>query len=479
MVVMKAETNLSSLTSSDEDSDWTEPTSEYSQSSSMHVETGSMSDSDHQYLDSISEVNSTIKTSSSNSITHPSLLETLTTFIPRRPRTSLIRTTSLNHNIEGRAKASNEEPISEDRRQTNKRYRESEGVNGNDEKELEGLNVIDVKEQRNIVARGGDGACGEEVASESRGGMSRAKLVGFMESLQGEWVGRRQRRRKTVVQPEEIVNALPENWKIELDLRKRRGIPSIYRRRYVRLSSSLPSLVYILFWFKNSFGLQLRWIIFSTPDLHFKSCKEAAFFLRDQFLSNVAEEGASEEMRQMKNGCHIVPESVNEVCSSSVPEANVTLPATDNLFDVKVASLIECSSCGIAFEDLRGLEKHLAIVHKKTTRRFDLPTTEGAGYRASEKQHAATGFYEPKLEKPCAQQNGEGSSSLLKIAKIQESVGVSNGRFKTNCTWCNKGFVCEPVDAETMADATGFMCPQCKDKICGGLERSLSRSHQP
>ncbi|XP_024968761.1 uncharacterized protein LOC112508204 isoform X1 [Cynara cardunculus var. scolymus] len=184
-------------------------------------------------------------------------------------------------------------------------------------------------------------------------------------------------------------------------------------------------------------------------------------------------------MKQMEDACHKVPKSVNEVGSSSVPEGNVNLPSTDNLFDVKVASLIDCSSCGIAFEDIQGLEKHLASVHKKTTRRFDLPTTEGAGHRASGKQHAAMDIDEPNLDKPYAQQNGEGSPSSRKIGETQESVGVINGRFKTNCTWCNKGFLCEPVDAETMADATGFMCPQCKDKICGGFERSLSRSHQP
>ncbi|KAI3770196.1 hypothetical protein L6452_01321 [Arctium lappa] len=294
----------------------------------------------------------------------------------------------------------------------------------------------------------GDGAYEEELASMTRG-MSRAKLVGFMESLEGEWVGRGERRRR-VVDAEEFVNALPVNWKIELALRKRGGIHSIYCRRYV-----------------------------STSGIQFKSCKEAAFYLRDQSLSNVAEEEASEEMRQMENASHKVPKSVNEVGSSSVPEANANLPPIDNLFDVKVASLIDCSSCGITFEDIRGLEKHLASVHKETTRRFDLPTSEGVAHRTSEKQHAAMDIDEPNLDKPYTLQNGEGSSSSRKIAKTQESVGVSNERFKTNCTWCNKGFLSEPVDAETMADATGFMCPQCKDKICGVFERSLSRSHQP
>lgn len=65
---------------------------------------------------------------------------------------------------------------------------------------------------------------------------------------------------------------------------------------------------------------------------------------------------------------------MNEVASSSVHEANNNVPAPSYLYDVEVVSLIECSPCGLTFEDIGGLEKHLAIVHKNTTRRFILPT---------------------------------------------------------------------------------------------------------
>lgn len=63
-------------------------------------------------------------------------------------------------------------------------------------------------------------------------GMSRVELVGFMESLQGQWCGRSDRRK--LVDAGVIVKLLPENWKIELALPRRAGQPSLYCRSYVR-----------------------------------------------------------------------------------------------------------------------------------------------------------------------------------------------------------------------------------------------------
>lgn len=77
---------------------------------------------------------------------------------------------------------------------------------------------------------------------------------------------------------------------------------------------------------------------------------------------------------------------------------------------------------------------------------------------------------------------GEASSRSQTIAEAEEPVAMANvndnSRFRTKCIWCNKEFLCEPVDAETMADATGFMCPKCKKKLCGAFERGLSRCYQ-
>ncbi|KAL7593995.1 hypothetical protein Lser_V15G34247 [Lactuca serriola] len=252
--------------------------------------------------------------------------------------------------------------------------------------------------------------------------MSRAQLIGFMESLQGEWCGRSERRK--VVDAAEFVKALPIDWKIELALRRRAGLHSIYCRSYVSPSGE-----------------------------HFKSCKDAAIYLKNQSLITDAhsEEG---QMRETENGCHTVPTfEVNGVEDSSVVEVeeDVDWSTTGELYDVKVSTLIECSPCGIVFQDMRELERHLATFHKETTRRFDLPS----GTRAFEK-HADMDLGNEE----------------------QEEVEIINERFKTHCTWCNKEFICEPVDTETMEDASGFMCQPCKDKLCGAFERSLLKCYK-
>ncbi|KAI3695162.1 hypothetical protein L1987_78151 [Smallanthus sonchifolius] len=191
---------------------------------------------------------------------------------------------------------------------------------------------------------------------------------------------------------------------------------------------------------------------------------------------------ATDIVKPLPELCQSNRDAINEVAvSSSLHETNNTLPGTNDLYDVEIASFIDCFPCGLTFEDMGGLKKHLASFHKKTTRRFDLPICEETPPHTLEK-HAVMDHDQPQIDEARSQPNGEASSSSQKIAKAQEPVPVFNGngtdRFKTKCTWCDKEFLCEPVDAETMADATGFMCPKCKEKLCGVLERSLSRSNQ-
>nr|XP_043622454.1 uncharacterized protein LOC122594039 isoform X2 [Erigeron canadensis] len=162
---------------------------------------------------------------------------------------------------------------------------------------------------------------------------------------------------------------------------------------------------------------------------------------------------------------------ISEVSSSSLHEVNNNLAATDDLYDVEVSSFIDCLPCGLTFELMGDLEKHLAIFHKETTRRFNLPTSEGTMLCILEK-HVVMEHDEPQLEETRHQQNGQASSSSQNMAEPQEPVLIVNGKFKTRCTWCYKEFLCEAVDAETMAEAIGFMCPKCKRKVSGVLEKS-------
>ncbi|KAJ0532386.1 putative Methyl-CpG-binding domain-containing protein [Helianthus annuus] len=111
-----------------------------------------------------------------------------------------------------------------------------------------------------------------------------------------------------------------------------------------------------------------------------------------------------------------------------------------------------------------------------TFRRLELPKKPPAldKAQADRGQYPVVGYDESRLD--------EVSSSSQKMAGVEAPVAMvnnnNNGRFRTECTWCNKEFLCEPVDVETMADAAGFMCPECKDKLWGVPERSLSRSYR-
>ncbi|KAI7742583.1 hypothetical protein M8C21_011617 [Ambrosia artemisiifolia] len=212
--------------------------------------------------------------------------------------------------------------------------------------------------------------------------------------------------------------------------------------------------------------------------MQFKSCKEAAIYLKDQSLIDVAGPSKQREMRQINNGSRVLLKSINEITNSSIlHEANNNLlPGTNDLYDVEIVSFIDCSPCGLTFDDIGALNKHLAIFHKKTTRRFELPKKPHSSDKAQTDpgQHAVVGHDESRL--------GEASCSSQKIVGAEVPVDMINKNknvsFRIECTWCNKEFLSEPVDAETMADAAGFMCPECKEKLCGVLERSLSRSYR-
>ncbi|KAI3810298.1 hypothetical protein L1987_19910 [Smallanthus sonchifolius] len=335
--------------------------------------------------------------------------------------------------------------------QRGKGRRKCEGDNGNEE-ELEGGNVNYVNEEEVdliLVARVGVGAYEKELESMMKG-MSTEQLVGFMDSLDGQWCGRSERRK--VVDAGQILKLLPINWKIEIAVLRRAELSSLYCRSYV-----------------------------SPTGMRFKSCKDAAVYLIDQSLINVAGPFQVEDMRQIKDGSHMFLKSINEVTSSSIlHEANNNLsPGINDLYDVKIASRFDCFPCGLTFDDMGGLKKHLANFHKKTTRIFELPKQPHTLHKAQTDpgQRAVVGHGEPRL--------GEASSSAQKIAEPVAMININgNGsgsgsaRFRTECTWCNKEFLCKQVDAETMAEATCFVCPQCKEKLCGALERGLSWFYQ-
>ncbi|XP_076937695.1 uncharacterized protein LOC143605484 [Bidens hawaiensis] len=206
--------------------------------------------------------------------------------------------------------------------------------------------------------------------------------------------------------------------------------------------------------------------------MQFKSCKDVAVYLKDKSLIDVGPSKQG-EMRQINNGSSMLLKSIIEITSSStLNEANnKLLLATDDLYDVEIGSHIECTPCGLTFDDIVGLKKHLAICHKKTTRVFALPKKPNTSDKAQTDcgQNGIVGHDERQL--------GEASSSSHRTGGIESPViNINNdGTFRAECIWCHKQFLSKPVDAESMVDAVGFMCPQCLEILCGRVDKSLSR----
>ncbi|XP_071700813.1 uncharacterized protein [Rutidosis leptorrhynchoides] len=213
----------------------------------------------------------------------------------------------------------------------------------------------------------------------------------------------------------------------------------------------------------------------SPSGTELKTCTEVTRHLRAQPLIDVSGLSKEGEIGQINNGSCILPKSIDEVPDSVHHEVTNNLSGTYDLYDVKIDSFIDCYPCGLKFDDMGGLEKHLTIFHKKTTRRLNLPTrdaTQCTFEKMDLYQHAVIDHDEPQLDQVLSPQNEQSSFISRKIAKAQESVPIVNAniRFMTTCTWCNREFLCGPVDAETMAEAAGYMCPKCQKKACGVFE---------
>ncbi|KAL4588530.1 hypothetical protein LXL04_001421 [Taraxacum kok-saghyz] len=141
--------------------------------------------------------------------------------------------------------------------QKRKRKRKSKETAEKSE-EFEGFAVINVNGEKidlKFLARVADGAFEAELNRLTEGMVREDEFLGFLKGLEGRWGSSRKRRR--YVDAADFVKALPINWKILLSLRPRARQPSLYCRRFV-----------------------------SPSDMHFKSCKEVAFYLKSQFATN-------------------------------------------------------------------------------------------------------------------------------------------------------------------------------------------------
>lgn len=370
-----------------------------------------------------------------------------------------------------------------------KRKRKSKAPKENGEEELQGLGVISVNGEEidlKYLAGVADGAFEAELNRKTEGMVREDEFLGFLTGLEGRWGSSRKRRK--YVDAANFVKALPANWKILLSLRPRVRKPSLYCRRFV-----------------------------SPSDVHFKSCKEVAFYLKSEIVTkdaNPPDEGA---VMPIENDHQAGPESVAIVPVPSLAAEEVNLLETSELRNVPITSVIESNICRDSFTSIGGLESHLQKFHGTNVRRLDLDDLSGKRSISDDVLHITEPNPLPLIPCPIVENslkhksvvvkeeldplpdtvmnhneprvsdahclknsssNGEGSSSVPESSNEPKNNSEVTRNLKTRCMWCLNDFTRAPVDAETLASSSGFICPKCKEEISGRLETTLCKFYQ-
>ncbi|KAJ0681836.1 putative transcription factor C2H2 family [Helianthus annuus] len=317
------------------------------------------------------------------------------------------------------------------------------------ESEYKGLDFVDVNGEmidlKYLVCEA-DGVFEARLNRMTEGMAREDEFLGFLNGLDGRW-GSTRRRRK-YVDAALFVKALPVGWKVLLSLRPRVRQPSLYCRRFV-----------------------------SPSDEHFKSCKDVAFYLKSQFATNNA------------NPAEVGLGSGALVHISSHPASKINLLESNSLHKVPTHNLIKCNICRDSFTSIDELESHMQNYHMINSQRLDMDALT----RKRSVPHGLLLIREPKYPPSIIQNsvtqktavenkdtvtrrnelnniplNGEGTSNERKNSS------EGKGNFKTRCVFCHVEFVHEPVDAETLATSSGFICSKCRDDTSGSLESGLS-----
>ncbi|KAJ9538096.1 hypothetical protein OSB04_030829, partial [Centaurea solstitialis] len=377
-----------------------------------------------------------------------------------------------------------------------KRKRRRRKLKSDGEEEIDvKLGVINVNGEEidlDFVAGVAEGAFDAKLKEMTDGMVREDEFLGFLGGLEGRW-GSSRRRRKYVA-AEVLVKALPADWKILLSLRPRARQPSLYCRRFV-----------------------------SPSDVHFKSCKDVAFYLKSEFVTSDANPPDEGPVMPIENDHQATgPETVGIVPISSLAAEEVNLLETSELRNVPVSSVIECNICKDSFASIGLLESHSQKFHGTNVQRLDSedltgkPSISDDVLRIQEAnplpvvgqtnvpcpvvenslEHKAVvvneeldplhdtvmNHNEPILSDAHrlknSSPNGERSSSVPESSNDPENTSEVIRDLKTRCMWCLNEFSRPPVDAETLASSSGFICPKCKEEISGSLETTLSKFYQ-
>ncbi|KAL3814404.1 hypothetical protein ACJIZ3_015672 [Penstemon smallii] len=256
-----------------------------------------------------------------------------------------------------------------------KRKRGRKSNNLNKRRNLEngvGVELKKVNEKGDVVDfakldEKGDELYAEELKRRTVGLDTEEGVLGFLSGLEGQWCSRRRKRK--YVDAGVFADVLPTGWKVLLGLRRRDYRVSVYCRRYI-----------------SPIGQQ------------FMSCREVASFLKSYFGGNDADQHRDQKTCSIQHTYAVSSEktarpadkTVNMVhdtvahSTSAKPPSDVLqnddcLFGIENLPEVQVRDIFECSKCNLTFDEKNIYLQHLFSHHQKTTKKYRVGTPVGEG----------------------------------------------------------------------------------------------------
>ncbi|XAR48737.1 hypothetical protein NMG60_11031653 [Bertholletia excelsa] len=331
---------------------------------------------------------------------------------------------------------------------------------------LEIVNKNGVAVDFRALEESGDELYAAELRRRTVGLETERAILGFLSDLEGEWGSRRKKRK--MVDACEFGDSLPVGWKLLLGLKKSEGRVSITCRRYI-----------------------------SPGGQQFLSCREASLHLQSHFgitdLSQALDHprddielGAGFIHRHNNAKQHTLPNSTSPILSTvNVNETGFGIMGIDNIQEVEIQYLLECRKCNTSFNDKSKYLKHTLSCHPKVVRRYEFGASIGGFVVKDINCEQVPG--QPTVQKSAELPDMSMDMANDGLREEEDSKSLLNGnsephilksagkhQFRTMCIWCAKEFAHKIVDPEAYSDAVGFICPACKVKISGAVNRLVN-----
>lgn len=230
--------------------------------------------------------------------------------------------------------------------------------------------VVDLAALAKERENDGGGPFGEELRRRAAGMEREEELLAMLAAMDGKWCSRRKKRR--VVQACLLGDALPVGWKLIIALRRRGGKFFPYCRRYISpTGEQLASCKEVSSYLQSYFGINDTSILRDSGDVGEHDLHQQRVD-SDKPMPINSEDGNC--MLDFPNS------TIPNACVPNEPEKDdVSVLGIDNLPDVQVSDLYECHPCNVSFDVKDKYLQHLMSSHQKTTRRYRVGSSVGAG----------------------------------------------------------------------------------------------------